>query len=119
MIDNLNEINRLLLVASKLGGSTKGALESSVIKLCREFVLRGTFPDHQGTIDFCVEAGIVQRRANRIRLTNIGERLLSLNPEREYELNSRQKEFFAENCLLTGILGSNSKEVLAQFSPAY
>lgn len=119
MIDNLNEINRILVIVNRLSQSKKGALESSVIKFCKEFVIRGTFPNHQETVDFCIAAGIVKRLGSRVRLTETGEKLLTLNPEHKYELNENQKEFFVQNCLLIGNLSSMTNQTLSQFVPSY
>jgi hypothetical protein len=107
------------VVVHRLSQSKKGALESFVVKFCKEFVLRGTFPNHKETIDFCVDAGVVKRFGNRIQLTAIGERLYSLNPEHKYELNNSQKDFFVKECLLSGDFASKTNQLLTQFVASY
>lgn len=119
MIDNLNEINRILVAIDKLNRGEKGALESSVDRFCRGMVIEGRFPDHQATIRFSIESGIITKSGNRLLTTLHGKKLLELNPQLKYDLNEGQKEFFVKNCLLDGKLAPHIEAVLRQFSPAY
>ncbi len=120
MINNLNEVNRLLIAVNKLSVDNKTAFESSVIDFCRNRVIEGQFPNHKETIDFSIDIGTVGRVGkNRLKLTRLGKELLALNPTLGYELSEQQKEFLAKNCFLQGNFSSNVGSVLKQFSPAY
>lgn len=119
MIDSLNEINRLLVAIINLSHGSKGALEKSVIRFCKDIVIEGRFPDHRSTINFSIEIGIVVRSGNRLQLTELGKDLLKLNQKFEYELNEQQKDFLAKRCFLAGKTSSQVTEILKQLVPAY
>lgn len=119
MIDSLNEINRLIIAVDKLSHGSKGALETSVIRFCRNIVIEGRFPDHRSTIDFSIESGISARFGDRLQLTKLGKGLLKSNPKFEYELTEQQKELLTKECLLSGKASSQVIEILRQFVPAY
>jgi hypothetical protein len=119
VIDSLNEINRVLIALDKLSHGSKGALETHVLRFCREIVIEGRFPDHKSTIDFSIEMGIITRSGNRLQLTKLGRELLKLNPQLEYELNENQKKLLTEKCLLIGKASSHLAVILRQFIPAY
>jgi hypothetical protein len=119
VIDNFNEINRILIAVNRLSHGNKGALETSVLRFCKDIVIGGRFPNHKSTINFSIEIGIATRSGNRLQLTKLGRDLLKLNLKFEYELNEQQKDLLTKKCLLAGEASSQVTEILKQFVPAY
>ncbi|VVB90941.1 Uncharacterised protein [uncultured archaeon] len=101
MMQNINEINRLLLAISELSGYKNNAVpESAVIRQCRNIVLMGSLPDHKDTIDFCIELKIIRREKNRMRVEFLGRKLLDANPSKNYEFTENQKNLVAKEFIL-------------------
>lgn len=119
MIDNLNEINRLVLAVSDLAPNNRAALKSAVVDKCRSVAHEARFPDHFESINFCITSGLLEERANRLKLTKLGENFLSLNRDSRYTLSEEQKTLFVTECLLSGKWTRETVEILRQFVPAY
>lgn len=119
MIDSLNELNRLLIAIDELSHSDSGALKSSVITLCQNQVIEGKFPNHNDTILFSEENGIVYERNERLVVTDLGKEILKLNAERKYELNNLQKDLLVRKLFLEGSMKLSVLNILMKFSPAY
>ncbi|NJD78211.1 MAG: DUF3883 domain-containing protein [Candidatus Methanoperedens sp.] len=101
MMQNINEINRLLLAISELSGHKNNAVpESAVIRQCRNIVLMGSLPDHKDTIDFCIELKIIRREKNRLKVEFLGRNLLDANPSKNYEFTENQKNLVAKEFIL-------------------
>jgi hypothetical protein len=119
MIKNINELNRILIATSQLTPDPKiGAREREVVRYC-DIVILGDFADHDETIDFSIQVGLLERRKERIFLSTKGIDFFNLSNGHAYELNQSQKEFFINNCLFESALSNQVKKVLAQFAPDY
>ena len=113
---NIRELNRIILGVSDLT-TKKGALTKNVIEHCSNVVLSGTIFNHQETIDFCMDIGLLRRRNDRILITEFGNEFLSYNKERNYALNGKQKNLLVLKCFLKGRLSGEVKKILRQFRP--
>lgn len=120
MIENLNEINRVLVVIEKLSNKQKGASLESVLRFCRSPVVEARFPNHKDTINFLLKHSIISKYKKRLKLTSLGIKFLRLNPNFNYQLSSAQKELLVKECFLSNDdCNSHLVKLLRQFSPAY
>lgn len=125
MIQNINEINRLLLAISELsGGKNTGVPESAIIRLCKSTVLMGSLPNHKDTIDFCIELKIITCQNNKLKIEHLGKTLLDANPNKYYEFTENQKKLVAKEFILNKdflkyihkiIISFNANEELGTF----
>lgn len=120
MIENINEINRVLLAVSQLAiDSDKGVPYKNVVGYCNEMVIGGNFPNHDDTIDFCKQIKLIRQEGNRVTITSLGNKLLSLNKKKGYDLTQKQKTFLVDNCFLSGALVDKVRGIISQFSSDY
>ncbi|UZE92467.1 MAG: DUF3883 domain-containing protein [Methanosarcinales archaeon] len=118
MIQNINEINRLLLAILELaGGRNRAVPESTVIRQCKSIVLMGSLPNHEDTIDFCVTLEIIRRKNNRLKVEYLGNKLLDANPGRYYEFTEDQKKLVAREFILNKELLKDIHKIVASFNP--
>lgn len=119
MIGSLKEVNRVLRGVEERSDDDKGALIESVIESCSGLVLDGVFRDHYESIRFCIDTGIVTEANDRLRISDFGKELLSLDDGRRYSLNSNQRHRIVRECLLKGKLSGDVQKIIAQFSVDY
>jgi hypothetical protein len=120
MIDRLDEINRVLASVSMLAGAgPRGLIPIDlVIRLCREAVRDGRFPDHVLTIEFAAGLGFLSVVGDAVEVTSEGRDFLLLNPSSHYELTSEQKRMLVRKHYLGGNLGPDCRRVFKSFSLA-
>lgn len=117
MMQNINEINRLLLAISELSGGKNIAIpEFIVIRQCKNIVLLGSLPDHKDTIDFCIELKIIRRENNRLKIEHLGKTLLDANPGKYYEFTENQKIIVAKEFILNRIFHKDIKKIIISFN---
>ena len=116
MYETLNEVNRLLFVVHRLSRDESGIRLATVINACRGVVYEARFPNHYETVAFCIDAGLIRRVGDQIEITNLGLRLIALNPELYYRLNEAQKELIVTECFITGKFSSDIINILARFT---
>jgi hypothetical protein len=120
MIENINEVNRLLIAIRQLTiDSRRGVLAKNLVRYCSDTVIGAYFPDHRQTIGFCLSSGLIRQTHQRIDLTSNGMKFLSLNRGKSYALNSKQRRFLVEMCFLKGRLSEFVRKILVQFSPDF
>lgn len=116
MLTNLREINRLLFVISELQVD-RFAKKIDVIEQCRRTIIGGRLPNHEDTINFCINCEIIEELNGQLRYSILGKELVNVNVEKNWELNEQQKNILIENCFLDGFLKNTTIEILKQFLP--
>ena len=110
MVDNLNEINRLLVSLRELSADKQRVPESTLKQHLKARVFLGVNPIFEPIIEFAVQLGLTSTTAKGIALTVTGLELLDENPEEFYELRPRQCELLVRKCYsrTRSLLGSAS-----------
>jgi hypothetical protein len=119
MIAKVDEINRVLIIASDLGAAGSDVAVELVIEQCRGKVIEGRMPNHEDTISFCQRLGFIVRRGNDLNVTAFGESFLRFNPDRAYALSEEQRKVLLRTCYLHGPCRRETHRLLRGFSPAY
>ncbi len=117
MMQNINEINRLLLAISELSGGKNNAIpESAVIRQCKSRVLMGSLPNHKDTIYFCIELKIIRSEKNRLKVEYLGKKLLDANPGKNYEFTENQKNLVAREFILNKEYLKDISKIIISFN---
>jgi hypothetical protein len=78
-------------------------------------VYGGRISNHQDTIDFCINAGLVKTHGTVLELTALGKEFKLLNTE-HYEINKAQRDLLARSCFIEGPFSKGVIELLRQFT---
>jgi hypothetical protein len=118
MIDQLNELNRVLSVAKALTGAGPEYMIpiDSVVRVCKDSVLGGRMPDHILTIQFAVEVGLLECQGEEVRLAGEGLDFLSLNPRGFFELTDEQRRVLRRKQYLGGVFARPCREIFGAFA---
>jgi hypothetical protein len=118
-VAELNEFNRVLLAIVQLSDSDEGCKVRSVIDLCSSLTFGGHGVDHFRTLKLCSYAGLSQMTKGKVKITELGQKLLDFNPNNYYETTEQQKGFVAEQLILQGPWQSRARDLFLSFSPDY
>ena len=117
MIDRLDELNRVLYAVESLGGAGPHSAVplDSVLRVCRDRVFGGRFPDHGATVKFAVELGLINESESSVYVTTTGTEFRELNPERQIELNVGQVDQLTRGHYLSGNFAARTMALFSGF----
>lgn len=116
MIEQIAELNRVLLVARALAQTTSNILVEDLINGCKGVAIEARMPDHEQSIAFSVQVGLLQRvKRNTVLVTSLGFDFLELNPKRGYDLSNRQKQYLIRSLFFDGAIKKQVRECLTAF----
>jgi hypothetical protein len=118
MIDKLAELNRVLLAVDELGDAEGAASVDAVIEHCKGTVIEARMPNHEVSISFAEQIGLLVTDGAVIRLTSEGTGFIEFNPAGQYDLSDGQKRVLLRTCYLHGPLREQARNILKEFSPA-
>lgn len=118
-ISDMNECNRVVVMASQLAGNNGTCDIKDLFKLCSSLTFGGHIADHSRTINLCCYGGLLCLKNDRVGLTELGEKFLSCNPDTVYEITELQKHLIAERLILAGPWQSRARDLFLSFSPNY
>ena len=117
MIEQIAELNRVLLTASELADPKKGLDQLELIDGCKRIAIEARMPDHETTVEFCIEIGLLLRKKkNKIYLTEPGQEFLDLNPDKLFDLSTEQKQYLIRGFFLDGALRKQVRDCLKCFA---
>lgn len=110
------ELNRLLLTLHAYA-TPDGLSTSGVQDILKATTFGGRLPNHVSTIEFALDAGMIDRVRGRLILTQLGREFVRLNEESSYELAPGQARFLASALLFDGAYRSATAQLLRTFEP--
>ena len=116
MIDKLAELNRVLLAVKDLVDNEGSANVEAVIDHCKSQVIEARMPNHENSIAFAEQIGLLAVHDTALGLTENGVGFLDLNPGSLYDLSDGQKKLLLRICYLHGPLREQSRNTLGEFS---
>jgi hypothetical protein len=117
MIEQIAELNRVLIIANELLDPIKGLDQFELIDGCKREAIEARMPDHQTTIEFSIEIGMLSRKGKKkIYLTQLGQEFLDLNPDKLYDLSTEQKQYLIRGFFLDGALRKQVRDCLKCFA---
>jgi hypothetical protein len=118
MIDKLAELNRVLLAVRDLVDTEGFANVKAVIEHCKSPVIEARIPNHETSISFAEQIGLLTTRGAAVGLTENGSGFADLNPGSLYDLSEGQKKLLLRICYLHGPLRKQAMGILKEFSQA-
>lgn len=117
-IAELNECNRVLLAVVQLSDPDVCRVRP-IVNLCSSFTFGGYGANHYKTLRLCNYAGLLLMTKEKVRITELGKKFLSCNPNNYYEITEQQKRFVAEQLILQGPWESSARDLFLSFNPNY
>jgi hypothetical protein len=115
----LNEFNRVLISLDELTIIEKYCLKDSLIRHCTSLTFRGNIVNYEDVIDICNELKIIQLRGDEVTISSLGNKLLSANREKYYEITEAQKVFIADKMVFKGVLVNHARDIFKLFEPNF
>lgn len=110
------ELNKLLILLSELGEET-GVTKGTLVSAMRSVTYGAQVGSAQSTLDLANILGFIQiAPMDVVRLTSEGFRLVSLNPDRTYELAPAQARFLTMRCMSIPPLNKTFRTLLGRFA---
>lgn len=109
----------MLIAASALADDKHRADKEAVIRQCEGTVIEGRTPDHEASLEYASEVGLLHVDGRFVVLTGEGLTFLDMNPEKLYDLSEGQRKFLIRACYLHGKFREESFKLLSMFSPSY
>jgi len=117
MIDNLNDINRVLLALDTLEATRARTPRRLLLRYLNGEVIYGQNPAFEPILDFLKQTQAVSERANGFGLTVLGRAIIGQNTDKAYELRAPQRPLLLRKCYLDGPFRSQTKALVKKFVP--
>lgn len=98
----LNVFNKVLLSLVELCPDGKFCSSRTLIEQCRSVAYGGQILEYRSILEDCKTAGLLQIKSSRIRISSLGQKLLSANKKRFFEVTEAQKQIIAERIVFRG-----------------
>lgn len=103
LIDQIAELNRVLLIINSISDVNTPLSRHVVVKECQKITIEGRMPEHEQSIDFALNIGLIDTVGkSKIKMNREGLAFLDLNPEKLYDLSSKQKNFLIRRHFFDG-----------------
>ncbi len=116
MIDNLNDVNRVLLALETLEAKKLRTPRRLLLRYLEGDVVYGQNPPFEPILEFAKAVAIVSERFNGLGLTDLGRALLAQNAVKTYELHPTQCALLLRKCYLDGPFRYLTRTLLGKFS---
>lgn len=115
MIDNLNDVNRVLLALETLEAKKLRTPRHLLLRYLAGEVIYGQNPPFEPILEFAKTVAVVSERFNGMGLTDLGRELLAQNAVKTYELRPTQCALLLRKCYLDGPFRSLTRTLLGKF----
>jgi hypothetical protein len=115
MIDNLNDLNRLLLALETLNATRLRTPRRLLIRYLNGEVVYGQNPPFEPILEFAELVGCVSQNAKGFGLTQLGRELLFQNARKTYEFSDSQCPLVLRKCYLDGPFRAQAKTLVRKF----
>lgn len=115
MIDNLNDINRVLLGLQALEVTRSRVSRKLLLRYLSGDVIYGQNPAFEPVLDFLKSLGVISEQSDRFGITTLGRELLGENSAKAYELLPLQRSLLVRKCYLDGPFRPQAKALVKKF----
>lgn len=115
MIDNLNDVNRVLLALETLEAARARTPRGLLLRYLNGEVIYGQNPQFEPIIDFMKLTELVSENSKGVGITFLGRELLLQNSIKAYELQPTQRPLMLRKCYLDGPFRAHSKGLIKKF----
>ena len=117
MVQYIAELNRVLIIAKALSTDIKGVDRLMLIEHCKSVAIEGRMPDHELTLEFSIEIGLMTAiDRKKVLISSDGLAFLEFNTDGLYDLSVNQKKYLIRNFLMDGKYAKAAKECLKCFA---
>lgn len=111
----INFFNKVLISLEALCPDGDFCSVTTLVNQCRSIVTGARRADYHIVLEQCREAGLVQVKGARARISSLGVKFLSANNERYFEITEAQKQLVAERIVFKGRWNHKSRELFDYF----
>jgi len=115
MIDNVNDINRVLFALEALQATRSRAPRRIVLRYLNAEAIYGQNPAFDPILEFAKHVELVSETAKGFGLTELGREMLSQNTVRTYELSQSQRLLMLRKCYIDGPFRADAKVMIRKF----
>jgi hypothetical protein len=115
MIDNLNDLNRVLLALETLEAKKLRTPRHLLLRYLAGEVIYGQNPPFEPILEFAKMVQVISERSNGLGLTDLGRELVAQNAAKTYELRPTQCVLLLRKCYLDGQFRSLTRTLLGKF----
>lgn len=111
----LNVFNKVLLSLVELCPDGEFCSTHTLIEQCRSIAHGGQIIEYPPVLDACKTAGLIQIKSSRVRISSLGQKLLSANTNRFFEITEGQKQIIAERIVFRGAWSQPARDLFEFF----
>lgn len=115
----LNEFNKVLISLKELTASDKSCSKSSLMNHCASLTFGGQVINYEDILEICDALKIIDIKGEKVAISSLGNKLLSANRERYYEITEAQKVFIADKIIFRGVLVNHARNFFKFFKPNF
>ncbi len=115
MIDNLNDINRVLLALDTLEATRARTPRRLLLRYLNGEVIYGQNPPFEPILEFLKQIHVLSEQPSGFGLTMLGREVLAQNAVKAYELRPSQQPLLLRKCYLDGPFRSETKALVKKF----
>lgn len=112
----LNFFNKVLISLTELTQNDGTCSKDTLISHCKTVVHGGQMGEYELVIEYCKQCGLLKIKDSGVYLSSLGERFLSANPEKYFEITEAQKQLVAERIVFRGAWVNHARELFEKFS---
>ncbi len=115
----LNDFNRVLISLEELTTSDKYCSKNSLISHCASLTFGGQIINYSDVLEICNDLKIIDLKEEYVAVSSLGNRLLSANREKFYEITEAQKVLIADKIIFKGVLVNHARSFFRFFKPNF
>jgi len=112
----LNFFNKVLISLSELTPDGDSCSVDSLITHCKSFALGGVRGEYESVLNHCRVGGLISIKGKNVSLSTLGNKFLSANREKYFEITESQKQIIAERIVFKGAWSNHARELFEYFS---
>lgn len=112
----LNFFNKVLISLAELAPDGDSCSVDSLITHCKSFALGGVRGEYESVLSHCRVGGLISIKGKNVSLSTLGNKFLSANREKYFEITESQKQIIAERIVFKGAWSNHARELFEHFS---
>ena len=112
----LNFFNKVLISLAELTPEGDSCSVDSLITHCKSFALGGVRGEYESVLNHCRFSGLISVKGKNVSLSTLGNKFLSANREKYFEITESQKQIIAERIVFKGALSNHARELFEHFA---
>jgi len=111
-----NSFNQALISLAELTPEGDSCSVDSLITHCKSFALGGVRGEYESVLNHCRFSGLISVKGKNVSLSTLGNKFLSANREKYFEITESQKQIIAERIVFKGAWSNHARELFEHFA---